>query len=112
MHRGIEYLSDPLGQITFTSNAPLQHEKQGSEQATFLSCVKCQTTVGVCYIGKNTVVGSLNATLLDKFESLQASELISPKQLAKTEKVKRWKGLWSEVLIVDTNDTNSPSHPN
>ncbi|MFT6992633.1 MAG: hypothetical protein ACJASL_004633 [Paraglaciecola sp.] len=100
MQRGIEYLSDPQGQILFTSKRTLRHEKQGSEQATFLLCPNCQSVVGVCYIGEDISVGSLNANLLEKFESVQASINISPKKLNDTEKLKRWTDLWSQVDIV------------
>ena len=79
------------------STAPLDYEKQGSEQAMFLLCSICQTLVGVCYITENISVGSLNATLLDKFENLQTSVNISPKKLSNMEKLERWGGLWSQV---------------
>jgi hypothetical protein len=98
---GIGYLSDPQSQIAFMSTAPLDYEKQGSEQATFLLCSNCQTLVGVCYITENISVGSLNATLLDKFENLQASVTISPKKLSNMEKLERWGDLWSQVRIVE-----------
>lgn len=42
MPRGIEYLSDPEAQISFVSKTPLKHQKQGSQQARFLLCSKCQ----------------------------------------------------------------------
>jgi hypothetical protein len=93
-------LSDPKGQITFLSKSLLCHEKQGSEQATFLLCSECNTVVGVCYIGEDLSVGSLNARLLDQYECLQASINISPKKLSDTEKLKRWADLWSQVDIV------------
>jgi len=100
LDRGIEYLSDPQGQITISSLSPLQEEKQGSEQATFLLCPSCQIVVGVGYTGKGFSVGSLNATLLDEYEKLQGRLVVSPKTLDKTNKVKRWRELWSEMLLV------------
>lgn len=99
MQRGIEYLSDPHSQITFISKTPLSHEIQGSEQAMFLLCAKCQTVVGVGYIDENVSVGSLNARLLDEFDNLQGSLTVSPKTLDKTEKVKRWRELWSQMQL-------------
>jgi hypothetical protein len=99
MQHGIEYLSDPYAQITFISKKPLSQEKQGSEQASFLLCVKCQTVVGVGYIDGYVSVGSLNAKLLDEFKNLQGSLTVSPKTLDKTEKVKRWRELWSQMMI-------------
>jgi hypothetical protein len=100
MQRGIEYLSDPLGKITLTSDLPLYEQKQGSEQATFLSCPSCQIVVAVAYMDKYISVGSLNARLLDEFEKLQGSVVVSPKALDKTEKVRRWRELWSEMLVI------------
>lgn len=98
--RDIEYLSDPQGQITFISKTPLCHEKQGSEQANFLLCAKCHAVVGVCYIDIDVSVGSVNARLLDEFDKLRGSLVVSPKALDKTEKVKRWGDLWSPVQII------------
>jgi hypothetical protein len=99
MQRGIEYLSDPHSQITFIAKTPLKHEKQGSEQATFLLCAKCQTVVGVGYLNEGVSVGSLNARLLDEFDNLQKSVVVSPKTLDKTQKVRRWRELWSQLLV-------------
>ena len=99
MQRGIEYLSDPHSQITFIAKTPLKHEKQGSEQATFLLCAKCQTVVGVGYLNEGLSVGSLNARLLDEFDNLQKSVVVSPKTLDKTQKVRRWRELWSQLLV-------------
>jgi hypothetical protein len=45
-------------------------------------------------------MGSLNATLLDELEKLQRGFVISPKVLDKTEKVIRYRELWSEMLVV------------
>ena len=99
MQRGIEYLSDPHSQITFIAKTPLKQEKQGSEQATFLLCAKCQTVVGVGYLNEGVSVGSLNARLLDEFDNLQKSVVVSPKTLDKTQKVRRWRELWSQLLV-------------
>jgi hypothetical protein len=100
MQRGIEYLSDPQGKIALTSSAPLRQEKQGSEQAKFLLCPSCQTVVGVGYICRGFSVGSLNATLLNNYKKLQGCLVVSPKALDKTEKVRRWRELWSVMLLV------------
>ncbi|MEP1448095.1 MAG: hypothetical protein ABJK37_18475 [Paraglaciecola sp.] len=96
---GIEYLSDPDAQISFVSNTPLKHQKQGSQQASFLKCSKCQTVIGVCYIDTEVCVGTLNAKLLDKFHQVQQGVVVSPKRLNKAEKVKRWRQLWSPIHI-------------
>jgi len=100
MQRGIEYLSDPQSQITFISTRALRHEKQGSEQAIFLLCLKCHNVVGVCYINKNICVGSLNSRLLEQYDHVQDTVTVSPKNLDKTEKVKLWRELWSQMVVV------------
>lgn len=73
-------------------------EKQGSEQATFLLCPNCQTVVAVGYLDEGFSVGSLNATLLNEVDKMSRSVVVSPKVLAKTEKVTRWRELWSEMM--------------
>jgi len=98
MQRGIEYLSDPHSQITLIAKTPLKQEKQGSEQATFLLCAKCQNVVGVGYLNEGVSVGSLNVRLLDEFDHLQKSVVVSPKTLGKTQKVRRWRELWSQLF--------------
>jgi hypothetical protein len=100
IQRGIEYLSDPQGQITFISKHPLHHEKQGSKQASFLLCANCKNVLGVSYIANDIFVGSVNARLLEPFESLQGSVVVSPKRLSNVEKVGRWSDFWSQVRIV------------
>lgn len=96
-NRGIEYLSDPLGTVAFISKVPLQQETQGSEQATFMLCSNCQSVLGVGYLSGDLSLGSVNATLLDKFELIKEHIVISPKRLDRYEKVRRWRELWSEL---------------
>ena len=78
----------------------MYHEKQGSEQVTFLLCPKCQTVIGVGYINKNICVASLNAKLLEQVESVQGCVSVSPKRLGNTEKLQRWIDLWSQARII------------
>lgn len=63
---------------------------------------KMPTVIGVYYIDTEVCVGSLNAKLLDRFHQVQQRLVVSPKRLNKTEKVKRWRQLWSQVQIVIT----------
>ena len=60
--RKVEYLSDSAGRIEIRSVLPLQRLKQGSNQATFLSCPTCATILGVAYITDKVSVGAVNAT--------------------------------------------------
>jgi hypothetical protein len=100
MQRGIEFLSDSQSQITFISKRPLCHERQGSEQATFLLCLNCHNVVGVCYINKNICVGSLNSRLLEQYDHLQDTVTVSPKKLSNVKKLGRWIDMWSQVKII------------
>jgi hypothetical protein len=99
VQREIEYLSGSQGQITFISKRPLCHEKQGSEQATFLLCLNCHNVVGVCYINKNICVGSLNSRLLEQYDHVQDTITVSPKKLSNVQKLGRWTDMWSQVKI-------------
>ena len=99
LNKNIEYLSDPKGKITITSTVTLEQQKQGSEQARFLVCSNCHSTLAACYFDHQHVLGSVNATLLTNYASLQKSAVVSPKLLNKDEKVNRWRALWSELSI-------------
>lgn len=97
--RKVEYLSDPAGNIEIRSVMPLQRVKQGSNQATFLSCPECSTILAVAYITDEVSVGAVNATCLVDKAVLKPSVSASPKQLTAEEKVPRWLTLWSPLKI-------------
>lgn len=99
--RKVEYLSDPAGRIEIRSVLPLQRLKQGSNQATFLSCPTCATILGVAYITDKVSVGAVNATCLVDKAALQPAISASPKQLTAEEKVARWLMLWSSLKITE-----------
>jgi len=86
MQRCIDYLSDPLGQISLASCSPFLEEKQCFGQATFLLCPSCQGVVAVGYIGKGFSVGSLDATHLNEVDNVQRNGVVSPKAIDRTEK--------------------------
>lgn len=97
--QNIAYLSDNKGAITIKSVEPLKQIKQGSNQATFLSCATCLTVISVAYMTDNICVGAVNAARLIEKESLMPSVSISPKNLTAKEKIARWLTLWSPLSI-------------
>ncbi|HEY5715384.1 MAG TPA: hypothetical protein VIS54_03140, partial [Psychromonas sp.] len=70
-----------------------------SNQATFLSCSKCLTVLCVAFISETVCIGAVNATLLTEKKVLKTPISISPKQLAASEKIKRWAALWAPLKI-------------
>ncbi len=97
--RGIEYLSDPAGQITITGIEPLVVSRQGSDQAQFLSCNRCRVVVAVVLELENHLIGAVNAPLLDSYHRFGQKSVVSPRLLEANEKRSRWESIWSAVEI-------------
>ena len=98
--RDIEYMSDPNGSVQLYSSEPLTQLRQGSDQAEFLTCAECDTVLCASYISDQNRIGSVNATLLNDYEQLSGSEVVSPKLLGASDKVERWKMLWMPIEII------------
>ncbi len=45
--REIAYLSDPRGSLDIDSTEPIEIQRQGSNQAGFLTCAACHTVIAV-----------------------------------------------------------------
>jgi hypothetical protein len=75
----------------------LRHEKQGTEQSTFLLRLNCHIVVDICYINKDMCIGSLNSKFLEQYDHLQDTVTVSPKQLSNVQKLGRWTDMWSQV---------------
>ena len=102
--RKLSYLSDPNGALTIASAQQLGEARQGSQQAVFLSCGSCSQIVGVvCSFGAE-MKGAVNSSLLEQCEQLKAVVVVSPKELAASEKLERWPLVWFPVCI------NTPDH--
>jgi len=97
--RKISYLSHPDGELEIESNAPLEVQRQGSNQASFITCGSCKSVIAASLQLENKLVGSLNSTLLLDFSLLQKSTSVSPKQLGAKEKVERWQTLWLNIKV-------------
>jgi len=99
MQRGVNYLSDPKGQLFIDNTKPLTIDQHGSQQAQFLSCSHCDQLVAVIIDCEEGIKGAFNASLLNKTYTLQQAVTVSPKKLSATEKKARWLKLWLTVTL-------------
>ena len=99
MERDIRYLSDPQGKLNITSNTKLLMQKQGSEQASFVTCSQCKDVVAAVIDGETGLIGAANGTLMDDARELKTATTVSPKKLAAEDKVARWLTVWQPVTI-------------
>ena len=96
--RKISYLSDPQG-ILFIDKKDFANTKmQGDKIAEFICCPKCDDVIAAIFKTKDEFKGAANANLLAEKYLLQDPITVSPKTLAKDEKIKRWQNLWMNVV--------------
>lgn len=107
MERDIRYLSDPQGKLYIASNTALLMQKQGSEQASFVTCSQCEDVVAAVIDSKTGCIGAANGTLMDDAQQLQSAITVSPKKLAADDKVARWLTVWQPVTIEQLCTTKS-----
>lgn len=80
----------------------LRIERQGSQQAEFLSCQACGTLLVVRWQDGDRAYGAVNALALEDYVAFGIGQAASPKRLDATQKAERWKALWfADVGIVD-----------
>lgn len=96
--RGLAYLSDAKGTISFSPKAQLNQLKQGSGQAIFWECNNCHDVVAVTNSKHDEVRGAVSKQLFAKHLTLKPSVIVSPKQLSASEKAERWSTVWSKVV--------------
>lgn len=94
MLRGVLYLSDSDGCLYIGYRQSLEIQKQGSNQASFLTCGCCRTVVAASVSIGDKLIGSLNSALLADSTLLKAPVEVSPKLLSIKEKTDRWKKTW------------------
>jgi len=97
--RNISYLSHPEGSLEIESIEPLDIQRQGSNQASFITCSCCKSVIAASLQLENKLVGALNCTLLSNFSLLQESTTVSPKELGAEEKVDRWHTVWLNIKV-------------
>ncbi len=95
----LSYISDPKGKLTVQFDGKLANQKQGSEQATFLTCNNCETIVAAVCEFEGKLRGAINSNLLDNNNKLMKPISVSPKKLSPSEKVKRWEEVWFHVSV-------------
>nr|WP_136250730.1 aldehyde-activating protein [Ningiella ruwaisensis] len=95
----LTYISDPEGKIQIQSSISLRHERQGSNQAEFLSCRHCEQTVAVMLHLDERRIGAVNAQCLHSAEQFKEPIFVSPKTFSAQEKTKRWEQLWSPLTL-------------
>ncbi|WP_413702158.1 hypothetical protein ACLKMH_12110 [Psychromonas sp. KJ10-10] len=97
--RNISYLSHPEGELEIESAFPLKILKQGSNQASFITCSSCKSVIASSLQLEDKLVGALNSPLLSDFSLLQNPTIVSPKKLKAQEKVERWQKLWLNIKV-------------
>jgi len=97
--RNITYLSHPNGKLEIESIEPLDVQRQGSNQASFITCNCCKSVIAASLPLENNLVGALNSTLLSNFSLLQEPTTVSPKALGAKEKVERWQTVWLNITV-------------
>ena len=99
MQRDIRYLSDPQAALLINSSVELHMQKQGSEQALFVTCSECLDVIAATIDTDKGLIGAINATLLQDAEQLQPASIVSPKKLSAEDKVARWLTVWQPVTV-------------
>jgi len=97
--RKISFLSHSDGELEIESAKPLDVQKQGSNQASFITCQSCKSVIAGVLTLENKLIGALNSTLLFDFISLQKATIVSPKKLEPKEKIERWKTVWLNIKV-------------
>ncbi|WP_353668024.1 hypothetical protein [Marinomonas sp. THO17] len=96
--RGLAYLSDVNGTISFSPKETMNQLKQGSGQATFWECDNCHDVVAVTNEKNGVVRGAVSKRLFARRFQLKPSVTVSPKKLSASEKSVRWPNVWSKVV--------------
>lgn len=102
--RGIAYLSDPRGSLDIDCIEPIEIQRQGSNQADFLTCATCHTVIAVSVKLEGKLIGALNSSLLSHHQRLQSATQVSPKLLLPKDKLERWQSVWLKMTINDSSN--------
>ncbi|RKF18139.1 aldehyde-activating protein [Alginatibacterium sediminis] len=97
--RNISYLSDPEGKLEIKSVEALDIQKQGSNQASFITCNGCKSVIAASLQLENKLIGALNSALLSNVALLQGATTVSPKALGAKAKIERWQTVWLNIKI-------------
>jgi hypothetical protein len=97
--RNISYLSHPCGELEVESREPLDIQRQGTNQASFITCNCCKSVIAASLQLENRLIGALNSTLLSNSSLLQEPTTVSPKALGAKEKIERWQVVWLNIKV-------------
>lgn len=100
---GASYLSDRHGslQIEVKDSQCLGKYRQGSETAECILCARCGVLVGVIYQEGERLYATVNSRVIENDIGFGEEKSVSPKVLAASEKIRRWKELWfSNVTFI------------
>lgn len=94
--REAAYVSDPAGCLRLKTRSldSLRIERQGSQQAEFLSCQACGTLLAVRWQDGDRAYGAVNARTLEDYAAFGVEQAASPKLLDADRKAERWKAVW------------------
>lgn len=96
---GAAWVSDPAGELAIAArDGRLARYRQGSNTADFLLCARCGVLVAVVLEDGGVRFGAVNAGCLDS--QFAVARCASPQQLARDEKVERWRRLWAPRVVV------------
>ena len=115
---GAAYISDPQGRlrIQILEGEHSRIYRQGSGMAECLLCVNCGVLIGVLYRDSEGLYAAVNVKVTDRPGDFGEQQSVSPRTLAESDKVSRWKSLWfpnvdmSTVTAALTRDSSAPSY--
>ncbi|MES2770796.1 MAG: aldehyde-activating protein [Pseudomonadota bacterium] len=100
---GAAYLSDAAGalRIYVKDVDALSKYRQGSDLADCLFCRYCGVLLGVAYQDGAQLYAVINSRVIDGGICFAEPTSVSPKTLAASEKVGRWKAVWfADVVLI------------
>ena len=100
---GAAYISDPQGRlcIRIREGEHSRIYRQGSGMGEFLLCANCGVLIGVLYRDSEGVYAAVNVRVAARPGDFGAQQTVSPRTLAESDKVSRWKSLWFPNVNAD-----------
>ena len=100
---GAAYISDPQGRlrIRILEGEHSRIYRQGSGMGEFLLCANCGVLIGVLYRDSEGVYAAVNVRVAARPADFGAQQIVSPRTLAESDKVSRWKSLWFPNVVAD-----------
>jgi len=97
LKHGAAYVSDPHGNLSFHIKEIKSLRKYRQDDtygiAEFLLCINCGVLVGVIHEDDGKIFGAVNSLAVEN-AGFGEKVVVSPRLLARDEKIKRWKQAW------------------